>query len=115
MSNVVKPPKRPIHQLTEQHFGGIARLFSVLAEPMRLRILRKLQSGPASVNAIVDELQTTQANVSKHLKLLHDARLVDRKRDGNFVRYSIADQIVFELCHLVCDKMGRDARDHAWF
>ena len=51
-----------------------------------------------------------QANVSKHLGVLHDHRLVRRKREGSFVRYEIADPMVFSLCNLVCGKMERDAK-----
>ena len=51
-----------------------------------------------------------QANVSKHLGVLHDHHLVKRKRDGVSVRYEIADPMIFALCNLVCGKMERDAK-----
>lgn len=115
MSNVVNRARAPVlPALSDRQFEAIGRLFAVLAEPMRLKILRRLQPGPQAVGDLVDLLETTQANVSKHLRVLHDARLVERTRDGNFVRYAIADPIVFDLCHLVCDKLARDGRDHPW-
>jgi DNA-binding transcriptional ArsR family regulator len=100
--------------MTERQFAAVARLFAVLAEPMRLRILRRLETGPAAVGEIVADLGTTQANVSKHLKVLHDAGLLARRREGNLVRYAIDDLLVFDLCGLVCDKLARDARRHPW-
>jgi DNA-binding transcriptional ArsR family regulator len=51
-----------------------------------------------------------QANVSKHLAVLHDHRFVKRSRDGTTVHYEIADPMIFELCTLVCGKMQRDAK-----
>ena len=51
-----------------------------------------------------------QANVSKHLGVLHDDRLVKRERDGISVRYQIADPMIFSLCKLVCGKIARDVQ-----
>ena len=115
MSNVVNRSRRSLlPDLSDAQFEAIGRLFSVLAEPMRLKILRQLESGPLSVGELVEALDATQANVSKHLTVRYDARLVDRARDGAFVRYSIADPVIFNLCRLVCGKLARDADDHPW-
>jgi DNA-binding transcriptional ArsR family regulator len=87
----------------------VANLFRAFAESTRLSILQELKSGELSVSEIVDRLTTSQANVSKQLKLLHDAGLVIRRKQGTQVLYQIADPMVFELCSLVCDKLNRDA------
>jgi DNA-binding transcriptional ArsR family regulator len=58
----------------------------------------------------VDACAMKQANVSKHLAVLHDHRLVARERNGTSVRYRIDDPIIFSLCNLVCGKMERDAK-----
>ena len=89
----------------------IAARFRLLGEPMRIRILDRLRSGPASVGELAEELGTTQQNVSKHLAALHAAAIVGREKDGNRVLYSIADPGVFELCEQVCGGLGRQA-DH---
>jgi DNA-binding transcriptional ArsR family regulator len=54
-------------------------------------------------------LPTSQANVSKQLKLLYDAGLVTRRKQATQVLYGIAEPMVFELCALVCNKLNRDA------
>jgi DNA-binding transcriptional ArsR family regulator len=46
-----------------------------------------------------------QANVSKHLRLLHDSGLVGRRREGTTVYYHLADPSVFQLCDLVCGRL----------
>jgi DNA-binding transcriptional ArsR family regulator len=88
---------------------AVARLFAVLAEPTRLAILQELKGGPRSVSELVSRLGAKQANVSKQLGVLHAAGLLFRERDGNLVRYSLAETMIFELCELVCGKLRRDA------
>ena len=80
----------------------IAERFKVLGEPMRIRILDHLRDGPTAVGVLAGELGTSQQNVSKHLGLRHGMGIVSRERDGNAVRYAIADQSVFDLCEHVC-------------
>ncbi|SDU67739.1 ArsR/SmtB family transcription factor [Jiangella alkaliphila] len=53
---------------------------SVIAEPNRFRIVELLRSGPLSVGAIVDALGLAQPHVSRHLRLLADAGVVDATR-----------------------------------
>jgi DNA-binding transcriptional ArsR family regulator len=87
----------------------VARRFQILGEPCRLRILQVLENHPMTVNQIVDALEGNQPNISKHLQILFDARLVGRERSGNSVLYSIADPVVFKLCELVCRSTARQA------
>lgn len=88
---------------------AVARLFRVLAEPTRLAVLQELQGGPLSVGELVESLGAKQANASKQLGILFDAGLLNREREGNVVRYSIREPMIFELCELVCGKLRRDA------
>ena len=62
-----------------------------------------------TVNELVKASGMKQANVSKQLAILHDHQLVKREREGTFIRYEIADPMVFSLCQLVCGKMAKDA------
>jgi DNA-binding transcriptional ArsR family regulator len=88
----------------------IASFFKVFAEPTRLAILQTLRRGPASVNDLVEALPTSQANVSKQLKMLYEANLLDRKQQGTQVIYSISEPLVFSLCELACEKLNRSAK-----
>jgi DNA-binding transcriptional ArsR family regulator len=87
----------------------VANLFRAFAESTRLAILQELKSGELSVSEIVDQLTTSQANVSKQLRILHDAGIVSRRKHGTQVLYQITDPLVFNLCGLVCEKLNRDA------
>jgi DNA-binding transcriptional ArsR family regulator len=105
-------PKAQAHAAAED-FEAISKLFTVLADPTRLMILHLLKRGPAVVSEIVDRTGLKQPNVSKHLALMYDAGLVDRQREGNQIRYSIGDALVFDLCELVCHKLHREAETQA--
>ena len=85
----------------------IAQRFRVLSEPMRIRLLDRLRDGEATVGELQEALQTTQQNISKHLGILHQAGMVRRVKDGNRIRYSIADESVFGLCEQVCGGVRR--------
>lgn len=80
----------------------VAALFKVLGEPMRLRILQTICHGPRHVGDIVACTGASQPNVSKHLGLLMQARVVERRRAGQRVVYALRDPLVTKLCELVC-------------
>ncbi|MBS1788407.1 MAG: winged helix-turn-helix transcriptional regulator [Acidobacteria bacterium] len=91
----------------------VAARFKVLSDPMRLRILQFLESGETSVSALAKAVESTQPNVSKHLKTMQDAGLLARRQEGNTVYYSIADPTVFDLCDVVCSSLAERFAAHA--
>ena len=90
----------------------IAQRFRVIGEPMRIRLLDHLRSGPASVGELSEALGATQQNVSKHLGVLLQAGIVAREKRGNHAVYSIVDESVFELCEQVCGGQRRRIHEH---
>jgi len=58
--------------------------FSALADPTRRAILLRLMRGEASVNELVEPFHLSQPTISKHLKVLELAGLVERRRDAQF-------------------------------
>ena len=81
-------------------------LLSCMAHPVRLAVLLRLHRvGPASVGALMDELQVEQSALSHHLRHLRDARLVVGDRDGRRVVYRLED------AHVGC--IVEDAVQHA--
>ncbi len=99
--------------LSDAHMEEAARLFGILSEPSRLYLLRELMGGPRTVTALLAATGMKQGNVSKHLGVLRQARFISRERDGNFVRYSIADERLVVLCELMCQRIQNDARSMA--
>ncbi len=87
----------------------IAQRFKVLAEPARLEVLNALRESPLNVSELIDATGLNQANLSKHLQLLHASGFVNRRRDGLFVIYELADASVFQLCDIMCGQVRRHA------
>jgi ArsR family transcriptional regulator len=83
----------------------VADRFKALGEPARLALLQVLTRGEASVTDLVEETGLGQANVSKHLAQLHAAGFIERRKDGLFVYYRLADDEVFALCDLMCGRV----------
>jgi len=88
----------------------VAERFKVLAEPARLQILNVLRDGERTVTELVDETGLGQANVSKHLQLLHSLSLVSRRKEGLFVHYALPDECVFQLCDIMCERLDTETR-----
>lgn len=97
-------------ELTAPLLEKIAERFKALGDSSRLRILNALRSGEQSVSELVDATDLGQANVSKHLQILHAHGFVARRKEGLYSLYSLADEHVFTLCDVMC---GRLAIEHA--
>ncbi|HOF87471.1 MAG TPA: metalloregulator ArsR/SmtB family transcription factor [Armatimonadota bacterium] len=99
--------------LSDQALELIAHRFKLLSEPTRLRILQLLMGGEKSVTELVQAMQTTQANVSKHLGILADGGLVARRKEGVSTFYRIADPSLTTLCNLVCASLQERSEEVA--
>ena len=75
----------------------LAEIMQALASPVRLRILSMLQSAPRTVTELCEQLSIGQTTVSNHLRLLRHLSLVEGRRDGRHVIYSLYDQHVEDL------------------
>lgn len=71
-----------------------ARLYKLLGDGTRMRILCALRNGELCVCAIAELLQMDQSAVSHQLKALKDGRLVVCRRDGKTMYYALADDHV---------------------
>ena len=96
-------------RMTEELYERVAERFRALGEPARLRILSTLREGEASVGELVARTGLNQANLSKHLQVLHAMGFVVRRKDGLFVHYRLADEDVFLLCDVMCGRIERAA------
>jgi DNA-binding transcriptional ArsR family regulator len=76
----------------------VVRRLQAISDPTRIRLIRALEAGDASVQELTDKLPTTHQNVSKHLGILYQSGIVSRQRAGNKVYYSIAD---YTACRLI--------------
>lgn len=93
--------------LSPEAVALVASRFRVLSEPIRIRLLQALRGGQQNVTDLVDAVESTQPNVSKHLRMLQQAGLVARRQERNSAFYSITDPSVFDLCDIVCRGVGQ--------
>ncbi|MBM3791177.1 MAG: metalloregulator ArsR/SmtB family transcription factor [Acidobacteriota bacterium] len=108
----MNPSKEKI-PLSDEALEMVAGRFRCLGEPIRLKIIRALEPGEANVGQLVEMLHATQANVSKHLKVLVDAGILARRPQGTAAFYHIADPLVMQLCQIVCDALAEKLRSQA--
>lgn len=69
---------------------SLVQTTKALADDTRLRILGVLEASPLSVNELLDILGMGQSRVSRHLKILADAGILESRREGTRIFYSIA-------------------------
>lgn len=92
-------------KLSEEALEALAGTFRVLSEPGRLGLLQELKLGERTVGELVEVTGQAQASVSKHLKILHEAGLLSRRKEGVKVYYAVEDEFVFSLCRMVCARL----------
>ena len=87
-----------IHALTVIFLlSYISSMFEVLVEPHRRRILDLLREGEQTVGDLVSELGLSQPGVSKHLRVLRQAGLVEVRADGQRRRYRLRTEPLREI------------------
>lgn len=80
----------PIHQVK-------AEFFKTLSHPARIRVLEVLRDGEKTVGQLVPEVGIEASHLSQQLAVLRRAGLVQTRKEGASVIYSVADPAVFEL------------------
>lgn len=95
----------------DEALASVARRFQMLGEPYRLRLLQSLEFGERTVGELVEALDGNQPNISKHLQMLHGAGLVNRRREGTSIYYTIADPMIITICEIVCRGAAEKARE----
>lgn len=76
-------------------------LFHALSDETRLALLDRLKDGEQCVCELTDAMKAAQSRLSFHLKVLKDAGLVEDRREGRWMYYSLNAQAIEELEELV--------------
>jgi ArsR family transcriptional regulator len=79
-------------QVADLGVRPLTRLFRALGDETRLRIVALLSHGELCVCHLERALELSQPNVSRHLGILRAAGVVDGRRDGSWMYYSLAPQ-----------------------
>jgi ArsR family transcriptional regulator len=87
--------------VTEEVFAMHAQICQVLSDPKRLLIINQLRHGEHSVGELASTLGLRQANVSQHLALMRERGLLDTRREGATIYYSIAHPKIVQAFDLL--------------
>ncbi|HAP43727.1 MAG: hypothetical protein A2087_13705 [Spirochaetes bacterium GWD1_61_31] len=89
----------------------LAELFKLLSDPTRLRLLTALSTGELCVCDLCVTLDMNQSAISHQLALLRHSSLVQARRDGKTVYYSLADHHVGSLLQIALEHVGEERKD----
>jgi ArsR family transcriptional regulator len=81
---------RPIYQVK-------ADFFKTLGHPARIRVLELLRDGERSVGELIPEVGLEASHLSQQLAVLRRANVLQARKDGTTVRYSVTDKRMFDL------------------
>jgi len=78
-----------------------ASVFQALAHPTRIAILEVLREGEMPAGAIQERLGVEQANISQHLAILRSRQIVNNRKQGNQVFYSLRNKVLIKVLDLM--------------
>lgn len=87
----------------EEDIQQAAQAIKAIAHPLRLKILCVLGSQEISVQDIVEQVGTSQSNISQHLAILRDKGVLETRKDANRVYYRICDLRTIKLIGMMRD------------
>jgi ArsR family transcriptional regulator, arsenate/arsenite/antimonite-responsive transcriptional repressor len=90
--------------LDQREATQLARALKTIADPARLRLLSLIQAQPGGETCVchlTEPLGLSQPTVSHHLKVLHDAGLVERERRGSWVYYRVVPETLATLSDIL--------------
>jgi DNA-binding transcriptional ArsR family regulator len=92
----------------DQVFESAAELFGLLSTPVRLKIISAVCNGERNVSELLDQIDTTQPNMSQHLSTLYRAGVLGKRREGTQIFYRLQSERVATLCRAVCTQVAME-------
>ena len=85
----------------EQVYQELSRVTHAISNPKRMELIDVLSQKEYTVEELSNEISMSVASTSQHLQVLKSAKLVETKRNGNFIIYSVSDDSVLKLVSVV--------------
>lgn len=85
----------------EEDIDRASRSLKAMSHPLRLKILCTLKDQEVSVQDIVDNVGTSQSNISQHLAILRDKGILASRKDANRVFYRVGDARTLRLISMM--------------
>jgi len=87
----------------EEDIERASRSLKAMSHPLRLKILCTLGDQEISVQDIVEQVGTSQSNISQHLAILRDKGILASRKDANRVYYRVGDSRTLRLIGMMRD------------
>lgn len=87
----------------DEHIEQASRAMKAMSHPLRLKILCMLGDQEVSVQDIVNNVGTSQSNISQHLAILRDKGVLRTRKDANRVYYRVGDPRTLKLISMMRD------------
>jgi ArsR family transcriptional regulator len=87
----------------EEDIERASRSLKAMSHPLRLKILCTLGDQEISVQDIVEQVGTSQSNISQHLAILRDKGILTSRKDANRVYYRVGDSRTLRLIGMMRD------------
>lgn len=84
-------------KFNDQQIDTVTELMKSIAHPIRLKILCFLIDGEKNVGEIEQQFGSTISNISQHLTILRKANIINRRKEANFMFYSVKDNSILAL------------------
>jgi len=85
----------------EEDIDQASRSLKAMSHPLRLKILCVLGDREVSVQDIVENVGTSQSNISQHLAILRDKGILKSRKDANRVFYKVGDDRTLKLIEMM--------------
>ena len=85
----------------EEDIDRASRSLKAMSHPLRLKILCVLGNREVSVQDIVENVGTSQSNISQHLAILRDKGILKSRKDANRVYYKVGDDRTLKLIEMM--------------
>lgn len=89
-----------------------AKIIKAMAHPSRLFIIEELSKRKCCVHELTEMIGADTSTVSKHLSVLKNAGLVNDKKEGNSIYYSLRVPCIMEFFGCVEDVLSANAKQH---
>ena len=87
--------------LSDEHIEQTSRAMKAMSHPLRLKILAVLGDREVSVQDIVEQVGTSQSNISQHLAIMRDKGVLRTRKDANRVYYRVGDLRTLEVLRMM--------------
>ena len=88
-------------QMEEKIFQMHAEVCKSMANPTRLKIMNLLREGEKGVEELLERLKLPKANLSQHLSVLRQCKIVSTRREGLNIYYKVANSKMIKACDIL--------------